>query len=70
MYPPWIYIFKLYPHLSLHKPFYTLEILFKECPVEADIVIGVPDSGTPAALGYSKVSSIPYTLGLIKNNFI
>ncbi|KGK87732.1 hypothetical protein DP68_10665 [Clostridium sp. HMP27] len=46
------------------------EILFKECPVEADIVIGVPDSGTPAALGYSKVSSIPYTLGFIKKNFI
>ncbi|MBM7871320.1 amidophosphoribosyltransferase [Clostridium pascui] len=46
------------------------ETLFKEYPVSADIVIGVPDSGTPAALGYSKASSIPYTLGFVKNNFI
>ncbi|MCB2296205.1 amidophosphoribosyltransferase [Clostridium tagluense] len=46
------------------------ELLFKECPVDADIVIGVPDSGTSAALGYSKASSIPYTLGFAKNNFI
>lgn len=46
------------------------EILFKECPADANIVIGVPDSGTTAALGYSKSSSIPYALGFVKNNFI
>lgn len=46
------------------------EILFKECPVDADIVIGVPDSGTTAALGYSKAASMPYAQGLVKNNFI
>ena len=46
------------------------ETLFKECPADADIVIGVPDSGTTAALGYSKAASIPYTLGFVKNNFV
>ncbi|MCI9072705.1 MAG: amidophosphoribosyltransferase [Lachnospiraceae bacterium] len=46
------------------------EILAKYHPVEADLVIGVPDSGLDAALGYSKVSGIPYTLGLIKNKYI
>jgi len=37
--------------------------------VEADIVIGVPDSGIPAAIGFSETSGIPYTLGLIKNSY-
>ncbi|WP_234121389.1 amidophosphoribosyltransferase [Clostridium hydrogenum] len=46
------------------------EELYKSSPVEADIVIGVPDSGIPAALGYSKASGIPYSLGLIKNKYI
>ncbi|WP_206427334.1 amidophosphoribosyltransferase [Clostridium rectalis] len=46
------------------------EQLFKECPVDADIVIGVPDSGIPAAVGYSKASSIPYGIGLIKNKYV
>ena len=39
-------------------------------PAEADIVIGVPDSGTDGALGYSKESGIPYDIGLIKNKYI
>lgn len=39
-------------------------------PVDADIVIGVPDSGLDAALGYSSASGIPYTIGLIKNKYI
>lgn len=39
-------------------------------PVEADIVIGVPDSGIDAALGYSKESGIPYGIGFIKNRYI
>lgn len=44
-------------------------ILAKENPVEADIVIGVPDSGIPAAIGYSQESGIPYGIGLIKNKY-
>ncbi|MBC3796647.1 amidophosphoribosyltransferase [Acetobacterium tundrae] len=46
------------------------EILAKESPVEADIVIGVPDSGIPAAIGYAEASGIPYGVGLIKNKYI
>lgn len=41
-----------------------------ESPVEADIVIAVPDSGVPAAIGYSQVSGIPYAEGLIKNRYV
>lgn len=46
------------------------EILAKEHPVEADIVVAVPDSGIAAANGYSKESGIPYEVGLIKNKYI
>jgi len=46
------------------------EILAKEHPANADIIIGVPDSGIPAALGYSRQSGIPYGIGLIKNKYI
>ncbi|MGD9475856.1 MAG: amidophosphoribosyltransferase [Eubacteriaceae bacterium] len=45
-------------------------ILAKESPVDADIVIGVPDSGVPAAIGYAEASGIPYGVGLIKNKYI
>ncbi len=41
-----------------------------EHPVQADVVIGVPDSGLDAALGYSKQSGIPYGIGFIKNKYI
>jgi amidophosphoribosyltransferase len=41
-----------------------------EHPVQADVVIGVPDSGIDAALGYSKQSGIPYDVGFIKNKYI
>ena len=41
-----------------------------EYPVQADVVIGVPDSGIDAAIGYSKQSGIPYELGFIKNKYI
>ncbi|KEI01058.1 amidophosphoribosyltransferase [Clostridium botulinum C/D str. Sp77] len=44
--------------------------LFKEAPADADVVIGVPDSGIPAAVGYSKVSGIPYEIGLVKNKYV
>ena len=46
------------------------EILAREHAVEADAVIGVPDSGLDAALGYSRASGIPYGIGLIKNKYI
>ena len=42
--------------------------LAQEHPVEADVVIGVPDSGLDAALGYSQESGIPYGIGFIKNS--
>lgn len=45
-------------------------ILAKAHPADADIVIGVPDSGLDAALGYSRASGIPYGIGLIKNKYI
>ena len=46
------------------------ELLAKEYPVEADLVIGVPDSATAAGIGYSKASGIPYCEGLIKNRYV
>lgn len=45
-------------------------ILYREQPVDADVVIGVPDSGLDAALGYSKESGIPYGVGFIKNRYV
>ena len=44
--------------------------LAREHPVEADIVVGVPDSGLDAALGYAKESGIPYGIGFTKNKYI
>ena len=41
-----------------------------EAPVEADLVIPVPESGTPAAIGYSQGSGIPYAQGLVKNAYV
>ena len=45
-------------------------ILAQEHPADADVVIGVPDSGLDAALGYSRETGIPYGIGLIKNKYI
>ena len=44
--------------------------LAAESPIDADIVIGVPDSGIPAAIGFSQASGIPYAEGLIKNRYV
>lgn len=44
--------------------------LYEQSPVDADMVIGVPDSGVPAAIGYSKASGIPFMPILIKNRYI
>ncbi len=46
------------------------KILAQEHPVEADVVVGVPDGGVNAALGYSIESGIPYGQGLLKNRYI
>jgi len=46
------------------------EILWREAPADADVVIAVPDSGNPAAVGYSKASGIPRDDGLIKNRYV
>lgn len=44
--------------------------LAREAPVEADFVCPVPDSGTPAAIGYSQESGIPYAMGIIRNQYV
>ena len=46
------------------------KLLAKNSPVDADVVVGVPDSGLDAALGYSNESGIPYGIGFIKNKYI
>lgn len=57
--------------MSVHQVRQQLgERLAKEHPVDADVVIPVPDSSIPAAIGYSRVSGIPYNDGLIKNRYI
>lgn len=45
-------------------------LLSKEHPVEADVVIGAPDSGLDAAMGYADASGIPYEIGFIKNRYV
>jgi amidophosphoribosyltransferase len=44
--------------------------LSREAPVDADLVVPVPDSGTPAAIGYSQESGIPFELGIIRNHYV
>jgi len=46
------------------------ETLARECPVPADLVIAVPDSGVPAALGYSQESGVPFEVGLIRSHYV
>src|SRR5918998_5589190 len=46
------------------------ETLAAEAPVEADLVMPVPDSGTPAAIGFARASGIPFNEGLIKNRYV
>ncbi|MCC6777870.1 MAG: amidophosphoribosyltransferase [Hyphomicrobiales bacterium] len=44
--------------------------LAREAPAIADVVVPVPDSGVPAAIGYAQVSGIPYELGIIRNHYV
>ena len=46
------------------------ERLAEEAPVDADIVMPIPDSGTPAAIGFARASGIPFNEGLIKNRYV
>ena len=57
------------------KPVYSMRVkmgaqLAQEHPADADLVIGVPDSATAAAVGYSRESGIPFSEGLIKNRYV
>lgn len=45
-------------------------MLHKRYPVDADVVVGVPDSGTPAAYGYAQAANIPFSIAFIKNNYV
>ncbi|WP_282209710.1 amidophosphoribosyltransferase [Parvibacter caecicola] len=45
-------------------------ILAREAPARADLVLGVPDSGVPAALGFAEASGIPFTDGIVKNRYV
>lgn len=57
--------------LSIHHVRQRLgEELAREAPVEADVVVPVPDSSVPAAIGYARASNIPYNDGFIKNRYI
>jgi amidophosphoribosyltransferase len=75
--------FCVFEHIYFARPDTTLEgrlvyesrrkmgeVLAREAPAEADIVLGVPDSGTPAANGYAQASGIPREDGLIKNRYV
>ncbi len=56
---------------SVHEARYNAgALLAEQFPVDADIVIGVPDSGLDAAIGYAEKSGIPYGMGFIKNKYI
>ena len=57
--------------LDVYKSRYETGVkLWEQSKVEADIVIGVPDSGLPAAQGYAIASGIPFVTGLVKNKYI
>src|SRR5258707_466137 len=57
--------------ISVHQARQRLgEELAREAPTEADVVIPVPDSSVPAAIGYARVSHVPYNDGFIKNRYI
>ena len=44
--------------------------LAKEAPVDADVVVPIPDSGVPAAIGFSRASGLPFELGIIRNHYV
>src|SRR6185295_14639565 len=44
--------------------------LSREAPANADVIIAVPDSGVPAAMGFAQASGIPYEMGIIRNHYV
>ena len=75
--------FCVFEHIYLARPDSTIDgrlvysarqrmgaRLFREYPVNADLVVGVPDSAIPSAIGYADASGIPYCEGLLKNRYI
>jgi len=70
------YIYFARPDSIVHgKPVYNVRKamgaeLARESPVEADVVVPVPDSGVPAALGFAQHSGIPFELGIIRNHYV
>ena len=70
------YIYFARPDSIVHgKPVYTVRKamgaeLAHEAPVDADVVVPVPDSGVPAALGFAQYSGIPFELGIIRNHYV
>jgi hypothetical protein len=61
---------RLYGQSVHHARVRQGELLAEQAPVEADMVMGVPESGLPAAEGYARASGIPYGQGLVKNRYI
>jgi amidophosphoribosyltransferase len=61
---------RLYGQSVHHARVRQGELLASQAPVEADMVMGVPESGLPAAEGYARASGIPYGQGLVKNRYI
>ena len=61
---------QLYTQSVHHARVRMGELLAKQAPVEADVVMGVPESGIPAAEGYAKEIKTPYAQGLVKNRYI
>ncbi|HAZ64766.1 MAG TPA: amidophosphoribosyltransferase [Armatimonadetes bacterium] len=56
---------------SLHEARRRMgEVLAQEHPVEADVVVGVPDTGTPGGVGYAAAARLPFDVGLVKNRYI
>ena len=56
--------------INVYEARYNIGIeLAKQSPVDADIIVPIPDSGTPSALGYSQESRIPFQLGIIRNQY-
>lgn len=53
-----------------HSRIYAGRCLAKDSPVDADIVVGVPESGNAAALGYSMESGVPYCMAFVKNSYV
>lgn len=70
------YIYFARPDSIVHgRPVYEVRkkmgaVLAQEAPVEADVVVPVPDSGVPAAIGFAQASGLPFELGIIRNHYV